>query len=245
VLPRIQKRLKRIMNRLFLRYLFLSALALFFVSCASVPVSGIVEDGNYEWENKKFSINSEKDVFSASGEVTMWVDDARYKGKFNGDYEAFSASPYKWRIIITGPFNISVATVIINGLDAHIFHDGMWESKPWHIISNGLFNSYVDGNLFSVMLGGRFNFSGQCASVGRGTDLCRMSDIYYLIHNGKVREVKSGELYAVYEEGKWVGVKNDKHAFIFSNKKVEKMENISESLFTLPTDDEEDEFDAL
>jgi hypothetical protein len=233
------------MNSLTIKTFPLFLVFFLFAGCASVPVSGILEDDQYEWETKKFSINDSYKVFAATGEVTMWVDDVRYKGKFNGDYQAFSASPYKWRIIITGPFNMSVATVIINGTDAHIFHDGIWESKPWHVISNGLFNSYVDGNLFSVMLGGRFNFNGQCADAGRKYEICKMSDIYYLIKDGKVFEVKSGDLYAVYEDGKWVGVKEEKHAFIFRNKKVENMDELAESFFQLPIDDEEDEFDAL
>jgi len=233
------------LGKYFEKFFIVPFFCFLFISCASVPQSGIVEKDDYEWENRKFQINSENDVFAATGEVTMWVDDVRYKGKFNGDYQAFSASPYKWRIVITGPFNMSVATVIINGLDAHIFHDGKWESKPWHIISNGLFNSYVDGNLFSVMLGGRFNFSGQCTETGKDTKLCKMSEIYYLVKEGKVTEIKSGDLYAVYDEGKWIGVKNDKYAFIFRNKKVEKMDELSESLFQLPIEDEEDEFDAL
>ncbi len=233
------------MNSFFMKFLFLSFSLFLFVSCASVPVSGIMEDDEYEWETKRFSMNENHEVFTATGEVTMWVDDVRYKGRFSGDYQAFSSSPYKWRIVITGPFNMSVATVIINGTDAHIFHDGMWESKPWHVISSGLFNSYVDGNLFSVMLGGRFNFNGKCADAGRDRKVCKMSDIYYLIDKDKIVEIKSGDLYAVYEDGRWTGVKEEKHAFIFRNKKVEKVDELPESIFQLPSDDEEDEFDAL
>ncbi len=232
------------MQRLVLNFFLTLFVTASLISCASVPQSGIVENDSYEWKNKSFELNSENAVFTATGEVTMWVDDVRYKGRFNGDYQAFSASPYKWRIIITGPFNMSVATVIINGLNAHIFHDDRWESKPWHEISNGLFNSYIDGNLFSVMLGGKFRFNGQCAGIGRNSELCRMNGIYYLMEGDKVVEIKSGELYAVLDEGRWIGVRDNRHAFIFRNKKVESLESLPEAIFD-PMDDEEDEFDAL
>ena len=223
--------------------LFVIFFALTAVSCSTMPKKSIVMDGNYSWSNESFDLNMKNQSFSADGEVTMWIDNERYRGKFNGDYEILSSSGSKWRIVITGPFNISVATVIINGMVAHIYHDGIWESKPWPEISGGLFNADVDGDMFSVILDGRFSFKGQCAPDGENK-LCRMNGIYYKVVDEKVVEMLSGDLAVVNKEGKWIGLRNDEYAFIFEKSSLDNTVTLKESLFHLPQE-KEDAFDDI
>lgn len=254
------------MKKLF--FLILTAFLLF--SCSTVPQKTVNENGNYNWKSESFELNSQNQAFSAEGEVTMWINVEQFKGKFSGDYQILSATPEKWRMIITGPFNISVATVIINGENAHIFHEGVWDSAPWREISKQLFNASVDGDVLSVMLGGRFKFEGECAAVGIGSKLCRKNGIYYKISKGTVVEIISGDLYIVSEKtlvivGKkrtkkgtpkrsratlknglrWTGVANGKNAFIFENKSINSKTVPDDSLFVPPSADEKDEFDEL
>ena len=254
------------MKKLFL-FLFFSSL---FAACSSIPQKTVNENRNYSWKHEVFELNQQNSAFSAEGAVTMWIDVEQFKGKFTGDYQILSASPEKWRMIITGPFNVSVATVIINGETADIFHEGVWDSAPWNEISKQLFNASVDGDLFSVMLGGRFRFEGECADIGNGGKLCRKNGIYYKIFQGKVAEITSGNLYIVSEKktpvpaGKgrikknktgtgnavkkpkrWFGVNNGKPAFIFENKYLDNSADLPESLFEAPKSDEPDIFDEL
>lgn len=254
------------MKRIF--FFFLSILLL--VSCSTVPVKTVDEKGTYAWEPEKFELNPQNQAFSAEGAVTMWIDVEQFKGKFTGDYQILSSDPEKWRMIITGPFNISVATVIINGGTANIFHEGIWDSGPWSEISKQLFNASVDGDLFSVMLGGRFRFEGECAELGTGEKLCRKNGIYYKIAGGKVLEIASGDLYIVSEKkrhfptgkgrrgkGKkqgggtvenrkrWIGVNRGRPAFIFENKHLDTSAELQNSLFEAPNSDEPDIFDEL
>ncbi|MBO7126727.1 hypothetical protein J6253_05550 [bacterium] len=254
-----------------MKKLFLSFFALFLlISCSTLPQKTVDEKGNYSWESEKFELNTQNQAFSAEGAVTMWIDVEQFKGKFTGDYQILSSEPEKWRMIITGPFNISVATVIINGDTANIFHEGIWDSGPWNEISKQLFNASVDGDLFSVMLGGRFRFDGECADIGSGDKLCRKNGIYYKISQGKVAEIASGDLYIVSEKktgipagkgrrGKskkqsrktvkkaqrWIGVSRGKPAFIFENKYLDASAELPESLFEAPKSDEPDIFDEL
>lgn len=226
-----------------LAYLLIVLSVLTAVSCSTMPKKSIVMEGNYSWSNESFDLNMKNQSFSADGEVTMWIDNERYRGKFNGDYEILSSSGNKWRIIITGPFNISVATVIINGMVAHIYHDGIWESKPWPEISGGLFNADVDGDMFSIILDGRFSFKGQCAPDGE-SKLCRMNGIYYKVADEKVVEMLSGDLSVINKEGKWIGIRNSKYAFIFEKSKLDNTVILKESLFHLP-EENKDAFDDI
>jgi len=254
-----------------MRKLFLSFFALFLlISCSTLPQKTVDEKGSYAWKPEKFELNPQNQAFSAEGAVTMWIDVEQFKGKFTGDYQILSSDPEKWRMIITGPFNISVATVIINGETANIFHEGVWDSGPWNEISKQLFNASVDGDLFSVMLGGRFRFDGECAELGNGGKLCRKNGIYYKIANEKVVEIISGDLYIVSEKktrfpsgkgraGKnkktgrssveknkrWIGISRGKPAFIFENKSMNASDDLPESLFEPPKSDEPDIFDEL
>lgn len=82
-------------------------------SCSTVPKRTIDTDSSYQWKNESFELNPQNQSLSAEGDVTMWIDSVQFKGKFNGDYQILSSERSKWRMIITGPFNISVATVII------------------------------------------------------------------------------------------------------------------------------------
>ena len=254
-----------------MRKLFLSFFAFFLlISCSTLPQKTVDEKGSYAWEPEKFELNQQNQAFSAEGAVTMWIDVEQFKGKFTGDYQILSSAPEKWRMIITGPFNISVATVIINGETANIFHEGIWDRGPWNEISKQLFNASVDGDLFSVMLGGRFRFEGECAELGNGEKLCRKNGIYYKIAEEKVVEIASGDLYIVSEKkiripagkgrrGKskkqsrsaveklqrWIGVNRGKPAFIFENKYLDASAELPESLFEMPQPDEPDIFDEL
>lgn len=240
------------------------------VSCSTLPQKTVDDKGSYAWKPEKFELNAQNAAFSAEGAVTMWIDVEQFKGKFTGDYQILSSDPEKWRMIITGPFNISVATVIINGETANIFHEGVWDSGPWNEISKQLFNASVDGDLFSVMLGGRFRFEGECADAGNGAKLCRKNGIYYKIAKGKVVEIASGDLYIVSEKkahipagkgrggkkknrsrnaaGKaqrWIGVSRGRPAFIFENKHLDPSADLPGSLFEAPRSDEPDIFDEL
>jgi len=226
-----------------LAYLLFIFLIITVASCSTMPKKSIDMDGSYSWNNESFDINLENQSFSASGEVTMWIDNERYRGKFNGDYEILSSTGSKWRIIITGPFNISVATVIINGIAAHVYHDGIWESKPWPEISGGLFNADVDGDMFSIILDGRFSFKGQCAPDGENK-LCRMNGIYYKVAKGKVVEMLSGDLSVVNKEGQWIGLRNGEYAFIFERSELDNTVTLKESLFHLP-ETKKDVFDDI
>ncbi len=254
------------MKKLFL-FLFLCSL---FAACSSVPQKTVNENGNYSWKHEVFELNQQNSAFSAEGAVTMWIDVEQFKGKFTGDYQILSASPEKWRMIITGPFNIAVATVIINGDSSYIFHEGVWDTAPWGEISKQLFNASVDGDLFSVMLGGRFRFEGECAEIENGAELCRKNGIYYKIIKGKVSEIASGDLYIVSEKktgipsgkgrsgrnknkgknavrksSRWIGVNRGKPAFIFENKFLDPAAETPDSLFEAPKSDEPDIFDEL
>ena len=254
------------MKRIFL--IFFAAFLLF--SCSTVPQKTVDEKGSYSWKHETFELNPGNSAFSAEGAVTMWIDVEQFKGKFTGDYQILSSDPEKWRMIITGPFNISVATVIINGATANIFHEGVWDSGPWNEISKQLFNASVDGDLFSVMLGGSFRFDGECAELGNGGKLCRKNGIYYKIRNEKVVEIASGDLYivtekknsipsgkgrrgkkknsgvkAVKKQERWIGVSRGKPAFIFENKYLDNSVDLQESLFEAPKSDEPDIFDEL
>lgn len=249
--------------------LFFSAFFLL-ISCSTLPQKTVDEKGSYAWKPEKFELNQQNQAFSAEGAVTMWIDVEQFKGKFTGDYQILSSAPEKWRMIITGPFNISVATVIINGETANIFHEGIWDRGPWNEISKQLFNASVDGDLFSVMLGGRFRFEGECTELGNGEKLCRKNGIYYKIAEEKVVEIASGDLYIVSEKkiripagkgrrGKskkqsrsaveklqrWIGVSRGKPAFIFENKYLDASAELPESLFEMPQPDEPDIFDEL
>jgi len=254
-----------------MKKLFLSFFALFLlISCSTLPQKTLDEKGNYSWKPEKFELNPQNAAFSAEGAVTMWINVEQFKGKFTGDYQILSSDPEKWRMIITGPFNVSVATVIINGETANIFHEGIWDSGPWSEISKQLFNASVDGDLFSVMLGGRFRFDGECADIGNGEKLCRKNGICYKIEKEKVVEIASGDLYIVSEKkiripagkgrrGKskkqsrnaveklqrWIGVSRGKPAFIFENKYLDASAKLPESLFEAPESDEPDIFDEL
>ena len=249
-------------------FFFFSAFFLL-ISCSTLPQKTVDEKGSYAWKPEKFELNSQNTAFSAEGAVTMWIDVEQFKGKFTGDYQILSSDPEKWRMIITGPFNISVATVIINGETANIFHEGVWDTGPWNEISKQLFNASVDGDLFSVMLGGRFRFDGECTELGNGGKLCRKNGIHYKISHGKVVEIASGGLYIVSEKkiripagkgrngkkkqslgsaGKarrWIGVSRGKPAFIFENRHTDNSVLLQESLFEAPKSDEPDIFDEL
>ena len=253
------------MKKLFLLFFALILL----ISCSTLPQKTVDEKGSYAWKPEKFELNPQNGAFSAEGAVTMWIDVEQFKGKFTGDYQILSSDPEKWRMIITGPFNISVATVIINGETANIFHEGVWDSGPWNEISKQLFNASVDGDLFSVMLGGRFRFEGECAELGNGAKLCRKNGIYYKISKEKVTEIASGDLYIVSEkktkmpagkgrgrkkksggnfvikQQRWIGVSRGKPAFIFENKYLDASVELPESLFEMPKSDEPDIFDEL
>lgn len=238
-----------------MKKIFLSVFSVFLLlSCSTIPQKTVNENGNYNWKSETFELNPQNQAFSASGDVTMWVDVEQYKGRFSGDYKIFSASPEKWRMIITGPFNTSVATVVINGENSYIFHEGVWDSAPWREISKQLFNAPVDGDVFSVMLGGRFSFKGECAVTGDSQKLCRKNGIYYKIQNSSVVEIASGDLYIVGEKQtgsadnsrwKWRGVAKGKNAFIFENKSIDSKTIPDETLFAPPPSDEKDEFDEL
>lgn len=214
------------------------------VSCTTMPKRTIDTTGSYSWDKESFELNPEHQSFTAEGEVTMWIDNVRFKGKFNGDYQILSSARDKWRMIITGPFNISVATVIINGMSAHVFHDGIWESKPWPEISGGLFNADVDGDIFSVILGGRFNFSGECAKTGDNSKLCKMNEVYYRFTDSEIVEILSGDLSIIRKDGLWSGVRKGKYTFIFKNSKLESGTQFDDSLFGLPKE-EKDAFDDI
>ena len=250
------------MKRIFL--FFFSAFLL--LSCSTIPQKTVNENGKYSWKSESFELNAQNQAFSAEGGVTMWVDVEQYKGKFSGDYQIVSASPDKWRMIITGPFNISVATVIINGENSYIFHEGVWDSAPWREISSQLFNAPVDGDVFSVMLGGRFKFEGECAKAEDGSKLCRKKGIYYKISRGQVVEIASGDLYIVSEKKQaakkrrgrnkpktetrsknrvWTGVASGRPAFVFENKSIDSSVKHEDSLFAPPDENEKDEFDEL
>lgn len=242
--------------------ILLTAFLLF--ACSAIPQKTVNEHGNYVWKNETFELNTHNQVFSAEGDVTMWIDVEQYTGRFSGDYQILSASPEKWRIIITGPFNISVATVIINGGSSYIFHEGVWDAAPWREISSQLFNAPVDGEVFSVMLGGRFRFEGECTGIENGAKLCRKNGIYYKLSKGRVVEIVSGDLYIVSEKKlpkkgknkhgkgkvssknrKWTGVINGKYAFVFENKFLDSGVKLEDSLFSPPDANEKDIFDEL
>lgn len=250
------------------KFFFIFCAAFLLFSCSALPKKTVNEKGNYAWKSEKFELNQQNQAFSAVGDITMRVDVEQYKGQFSGDYRIFSASSEKWRMIITGPFNIAVATVIINGDNSYVFHEGIWDTAPWREISKQLFNASVDGDVFSVMLGGRFKFEGECAAAGDGSELCRQNGIYYKISNGKVVEIASGDLYIVSEKTivrknrrrkgstisksvkfkdgrKWIGVANGKFAFAFENRNVTSEQDLDSSLFMPPSEDEKDEFDEL
>jgi len=225
-------------------FFFLFIVLLFAVSCSTMPKRSINTDGDLAWNDESFKINVLNQSFSSSGDVTMWIDNERYRGKFNGDFEILSSSGSKWRIIITGPFNISVATVIINGMAAHVHHDGIWESKPWPEISGGLFNADVDGDMFSVILDGRFSFNGKCAPEKDGEKLCRMNGIYYKVVDKKIVEMLSGDLSVVKKENQWIGLRKGEYAFIFEKSSLDNTVMLKESLFHLPKK-EKDAFDDI
>lgn len=213
------------------------------VSCTLRLNSKIELNGSYTWAKESFTLNSDNVSFVSDGVMTLWVKGWRMKV----DYEIFSQEGMKWRFDIRGPFNMQLATVIINGENTAIFHDSIWESAPWPIVAENLFGMNVPPRLMSLMLGGRFDFLGECTAlyaVQGEKKLCRQDDFYYLFEDGKAVEIKNPTIDIILYEGKWNG-KSEKQTFSISNSKTEKNLSIDQSIFIPNTGEAKDEFDDI
>ncbi len=192
-----------------MRTLFLAVCAACFLlsCCGPVFISHIDLARNLDWKPEKLVLNEELASFQAEGEISVLTQGDRYKV----DYEMFCADPGTWRIDVFGPFHTHGATMIMQGITAHVFHDGVWEPpQPWPAISSSVFGMVLPYKVLSVMVGGRFEMNGECAETIEGK-VCREYDLYYLLRRGELVEIKSETVDIIYSEETWRGT-NDTSA---------------------------------
>jgi len=210
------------------------------VACGPRFISRIDLSRQYEWKPAQFTRNAELDAFYAEGTVSIINNGDRHKV----DYEMFRAATALWRIDIFGFFHTHGATVIIDGMNAHIFHDGAWdEPRPWPEISLNLFGLVLPYKVLSVMVGGRFDFAGECADTIEGT-VCRENNLYYFLRRGALVEIKDERISIIYSEDRWRGQSDAApEPFYLWPGKIEKRADLPATLFR--TTQEKDIFDEI
>lgn len=212
-----------------MKVLFLAACAAFsLISCGPVFISRIDIARNFDWKPEKLVLNDELASFQAEGEVEVLAQGDRY----TVDYEMFCAEPALWRIDVFGPFHTHGATIIMNGIAANVFHDGIWEeTQPWPAISASVFGMVLPYKVLSVMVGGRFEMNGECAETIDGK-VCREYDLYYLIRSGALVEIKSEAVDIIYSEETWRGTsENNKEPFYLWPGRIEKKTEFDPHMF--------------
>ncbi len=224
-----------------MRFFFLS-FSLFFVVTACGPrfVSRIDISRQYEWKPAQITLNGELDTFYAEGTVSIINNGDRHKV----DYEMFRAAPALWRIDIFGFLHTHGATVIVDGMNAHIFLDGAWEAPhPWPEISLNLFGIVLPYKVLSAMVGGRFDLTGECAEIVEGT-VCHENGLYYLIRRGELVEIKDEHIDIIYSEDRWRGQSDaTSEPFYLWPGKIEKRTEFPQEMFK--TTREKDIFDEI
>jgi len=209
-------------------------------ACGPRFVSRIDLARQFDWEPEQFILNPDLETFHAEGAVSITANGDRHKV----DYEIFRAAPTLWRIDVFGFFHTHGATVVIDGAMAHVFHNGVWEDpRPWPEVALNLFGMVFPYKVLSIMLGGRFDFAGECDETIEGK-VCREGDLYYLIRRGILVEIKSTFFNIIYSEGQWRGEakKNDEPFYLWP-RKIEKRTEFDPAMFR--TTYEKDIFDEI
>ncbi len=224
-----------------MRSLLLCVLAFFFATaCGPRFISRIDITRDYEWKPAQLTLNAELDTFYAEGTVSLTNNGSRHKV----DYEMYRAAPSLWRIDIFGFLHTLGATVVITDVNAHIFHDGAWDDpRPWPEISLSLFGMVFPYKILSVMVGGRFDLTGECADTIEGT-VCRENGFYYFIRRGSLVEVKNEQISIIFSEDRWRGRSSTApDPFYLWPRRIEKRTDFPPELFK--STQEKDIFDEL
>ena len=226
------------MNKFFYFFVFF----IFLTSCSIIPKSRIDLTAKYSWHKQTLILNPKMLSFESEGELSL-----RVKGKhYNVLFEMFSKDEDKWRMEILGPFNMHLATIIINGNKAFVFHNDKWDNGLWRIVSQNTFGVFIPAKVLSAMVGGKFKINGQCTKINEGT-LCR-EDIfsYYLIEkNNNLIEIRSVNVYLTRKKNHWIAVKNMKKSFEMIVNSTKQNLNIKDSLFQKPTKKEKNLLDEI
>ncbi|MCK5808570.1 hypothetical protein KAH37_06270 [bacterium] len=226
-----------------IRVVTASLLMLLFLSCSSFPVGNLTVSSTDGWHKESFEVGSKAPSYHSSGDITLWIDNARYKGKVNGHFELFH-NGNSWRMDITGPFNVAVATLIVNGKETAVFAEGKWLYEPWDVITKNLFGSPFPPLLFNILAGSKEKFEGLCSESGQ-RKVCTADGIYFLYDKtGKtLLEFAVGDLSAVLKKGKWYLSNHSKKTLLFNEKTFNELKKIDATLFQ--PGDTKDELDDI
>ena len=221
------------------RTLALTILFLLLSSCSHFPQGSLQKTGTKGWDIQTIVIGSGPERYHSSGDVTLWIDNEKYKGRVNGNFELFHAEN-QWRMDITGPFNVAVATLIVDGSKTAIYAEGKWMYEPWEKITTSLFGSHFPPVIFDVLSGAKVTLNGKCRE-----NVCTADGIYFLFSKKreKLLEIAVGELLGVYKDGSWFFSRGDKKALLFKRKTIEPLINNDKTLFQ--SGDVKDDLDDL
>jgi len=206
-------------------------LLLFLSSCSHFPVGNLKTSSTDGWKQQQFSVGSQPVSYHAAGDITLWIDNPKYKGRVNGHFELFH-NENRWRMDITGPFNVAVATLIVNGDKTAVFAEGKWLYEPWDTITENLFGSPFSPLLFDILAGSKHSFDGLCHSE-HGAKICKAESIYFLFdETGKtLQEFAVGDLRSVFQKGRWYISNRKKKTLLFRQKSLKELTEIDETLF--------------
>lgn len=213
---------------------------LLLASCGPRFISRIDLTREQNWRPEQVTVHPELDTFIAEGELSLLAGEKRYKV----DYQIHCAEPALWRIDVFGFFHVHGATIIMRGLASHVFHDGIWEEpKPWPAISASVFGIVLPYKVLSLMVGGRFDLSGECAETVEGK-VCREYDLHYLFRQGEIVEIKSEAIEIIKVGDTWRGVSaGSPEPFYLWPERIEKKTDFDPAMFQ-PTQ-EKDIFDEI
>lgn len=202
-------------------------LLLLLSSCSHFPQGSLQKTETKGWATQTIVVGSGPAKYHSSGDITLWIDNERYRGKVNGHFELFHAEN-QWRMDITGPFNVSVATLIVDGSKTAIYAEGKWMYEPWEKITTSLFGSYFPPQVFDVLSGATVTFDGKCRE-----NVCTADGIYFLFSDkrDKLLEIAVGQLSGVYKDGRWFFSRGKKKALLFKRKTIESLTNNDKTLF--------------
>jgi len=220
--------------------LLCAALLLTATACGPRFISRIDLTRQLDWKPEQFVLNPDLAAFQAEGAVSVNANGSRH----TVDYEMFRAGPALWRIDVFGFFHTHGAAIIIDGPNTHVFHDGAWdEPRPWPEAALGLFGMVLPYKVLSVMVGGRFDFDGQCAETIEGK-VCREGDLHYFLLRGELIEVKSPAIDIIYSDETWRGQGDgSEEPFYLWPEKIEKRTDFDPAMFR--TAREKDIFDEI
>ncbi len=187
------------------KIIFLFSALFLFGSCAVKHISRIDTAKSYKLKKESFSINSQKKSISLDGEISI----RHQKGNFDGNFEIFYKYPNNYRIMIRGPFNIEIASIIINNEGVFSF-DKVWSEVEWSRVSYEIFGTQIPLETFSVLIGGASDFSGFCTA--EEPKICEKAGVWYLFEKENPSEIKTGAVTIFKTENGWDGA-GEKNSF--------------------------------